>query len=52
MIGKTAERDWPKTMPEIDRLIAEETERVGSAASDPVGAGGAAVMSAGNTKPA
>jgi NAD(P)-dependent dehydrogenase (short-subunit alcohol dehydrogenase family) len=46
MIGKAAERDWPKTMPEIDRLIAEETARVGTAASDPVGAGGAAVMSA------
>ena len=46
MIGKVAERDWPETMPEVDRLIEEESARVGSAASDPVGAGGAAVMSA------
>ena len=46
MIGKFSERDWPEAMPEIDRLIEEESARVGSAASDPVGAGGAAVISA------
>jgi NAD(P)-dependent dehydrogenase (short-subunit alcohol dehydrogenase family) len=51
MIGRVAERDWPKTMPEIDRLVAEENERFGRAASDPVGAGGAAVVSA-ERKPA
>jgi NAD(P)-dependent dehydrogenase (short-subunit alcohol dehydrogenase family) len=46
MLGRVSERDWPEAMPEIDRLIAEESARVGSAATDPVGAGGAAVISA------
>ena len=43
MVGRLAERDWAKTMPEIDRLVAEE-QAPGGAASDPVGAGGAAVI--------
>jgi NAD(P)-dependent dehydrogenase (short-subunit alcohol dehydrogenase family) len=46
MIGRVSERDWPEAMPEIDRLLEEESARVGSTASDPVGAGGAAVLSA------
>jgi hypothetical protein len=46
MVGKASERDWPKAMPEVDRLIAEEDAQSGGAASDPVGEGGAAVTAA------
>jgi NAD(P)-dependent dehydrogenase (short-subunit alcohol dehydrogenase family) len=45
IIGRLSERDWPETMPEIDRLVAEEQDQTGAAATDPVGAGGAAVIS-------
>jgi NAD(P)-dependent dehydrogenase (short-subunit alcohol dehydrogenase family) len=51
MVGKASERDWPKVMPEVDRQIAEEEAHSGGAASDPVGAGGAAVTTAERKRP-
>jgi NAD(P)-dependent dehydrogenase (short-subunit alcohol dehydrogenase family) len=46
MIGKRAESVWPKTMPELERLEAENESRSGIEGLAPTGAGGAAVISA------
>jgi NAD(P)-dependent dehydrogenase (short-subunit alcohol dehydrogenase family) len=46
MIGKRAESVWPKTMPELERLEAEDEARSGTEGFAPTGAGGAAVISA------
>lgn len=46
VLGPVVERDWPTNMPEIERLVAEETGQRGEAAFAPLGGGGAAVTAA------
>jgi NAD(P)-dependent dehydrogenase (short-subunit alcohol dehydrogenase family) len=46
MIGSASERNWPGTMPEVERLIEQEAAEQGRDAFAPVGAGGDAVQRA------